>query len=182
MLTHGILIFILFSLGAPIPTSHFSSHSLAPFSENPLRHRVLPESPLQAWQPRSTFPGYPYPRSSGISTDGLTPPVHSGYLPLRGMQDPPQQRVQPQNTMQCDLNLEGSAVTYPQGIPRFLRPEKNSGNSTRPRLHQPQPQSASPRNPHRGDQKSSVPQLPEISGNSTRPRTAPTAARKWKRT
>ena len=108
--------------------------------------------------------------------------TQTGYLPQRGMQDPLQQRVQPQNTMQCDLNLEGSAVTYPQGIPRFLRPEKNSGNSTRPRLHQPQPQSASPRNPHRGDQKSSVPQLPEISGNSTRPRTAPTAARKWKRT
>ena len=58
MLTHGILV--------AIPTAHFSSHSLAPFSEHPLRHRVL-ESPLQAWQPRSTFPGYPYPRSSGIS-------------------------------------------------------------------------------------------------------------------
>ena len=86
------------------------------------------------------------------------------------MQDPPQQRVQPQNTMQCDLNREGSAVTYPQGISRFLRPEKISGNSTRPRPRQPLPQSASPRNPHRGGQKSSVPQLPEISGNSTRPR------------
>ena len=113
MLTHGIL--------AAIPTSYFSSHSLAPFSEHPLRHRVL-ESPLQAWQPRSIFPGYPYPRSSGISTDGFTPPVHPGYLPLSGMQDPPQQRVQPQNTMPGDLNLEGSAVTYPQGIPRFLPP------------------------------------------------------------
>ena len=113
MLTHGIL--------AAIPTSYFSSHSLAPFSEHPLRHRVL-ESPLQAWQPRSIFPGYPYPRSSGFSTDGFTPPVHPGYLPLSGMQDPPQQRVQPQNTMPGDLNLEGSAVTYPQGIPRFLPP------------------------------------------------------------
>ena len=72
--------------------------------------------------------------------------------------------------MQCDLNREGSAVTYPQGISRFLRPEKISGNSTRPRLHQPQPQSASPRDLHLGGQMSSVPQLPEISGNSTRPR------------
>ncbi|CAH3184165.1 unnamed protein product, partial [Porites lobata] len=61
------------------------------FSEHPLRHRVL-ESPLQAWQPRSIFPGYPYPRSSGISSAAL-PPVFSGYLPLRGMQNPPQQRL-----------------------------------------------------------------------------------------
>ena len=98
--------------------SHFSSHSLAPFSEHPFRHRVL-ESPLQAWQPRSTIAGYPYPRSSGISTVGL-PPVRPGYLPLRGMQDPPQQSVHPQNTMPCDLNLEGSAVTYPQEIPAFV--------------------------------------------------------------
>ena len=113
MLTHGIL--------AAIPTSYFSSHSLAPFSEHPLGHRVL-ESPSQAWQPRSIFPWYPYPRSSGISTDGLTPPVHPGYLTLRGMQDPPQQRVQLQNTMPGDLNLQGSAVTYPLGIPRFLPP------------------------------------------------------------
>ena len=113
MLTHGIL--------TAIPTSYFSSHSLAPFSEHPLGHRVL-ESPLQAWQPRSIFPGYPYPRSSGISTDGFTPPILSGYLPLRGMQDPPQQTVQPQNTIPGDLNLQGSAVTYPQGIPRFLPP------------------------------------------------------------
>ena len=65
---------------------------------------------------------FPYPHSSGISTDGLTPPVHPGYLTLRGMQDPPQQRVQLQNTMPGDLNLQGSAVTYPQGIPRFLPP------------------------------------------------------------
>ncbi|CAH3015795.1 unnamed protein product [Porites evermanni] len=40
----------LHSAGAPIPTSHFSSHSLAPFSKHPHRYRVL-ESPLQAWQP-----------------------------------------------------------------------------------------------------------------------------------
>ena len=72
--------------------------------------------------------------------------------------------------MQCDLNLEGSAVTYPQGIRRFLCPEKISVNGTRSRLHQPQPQRGSPRNPHRGDQKSSVLQLPEISVNSTRSR------------
>ena len=143
MLTHGILIFILFSLGAPIPTSHFSSHSVAPFSEHPLRHRVL-ESPLQAWQPRSTFPGYPYPRSSGISTDGLTPPVHPGYLPLSGMQDPPQQRVQPQNTTPGYLNLEGSAVTYPQEIPGFLPPHGMQGA----RLRGLQPQSTMPDNPY----------------------------------
>ena len=143
MLTHGILIFILFSLGAPIPTSHFFSHSLAPFSEHPLRHRVL-ESPLQAWQPRSTFPGYPYPRSSGISTDGLTPPVHPGYLPLSGMQDPPQQRVQPQNTTPCYLNLEGSAVTYPQEIPGFLPPHGMQGA----RLHGLQLQSTMSDDPY----------------------------------
>ena len=137
MLTRGILIFF-FTLGAPIPTSHFSSHSLAPFSD-----RVL-ESPLQAWQPRSTFPGYPYPRSSGISTDGLTPPVHPGYLPLSGMQDPPQQRVQPQNTMPCYLNLEGSAVTYPQEIPGFLPPHGMQGA----RLHGLQPQSTMSDNPY----------------------------------
>ena len=142
MLTHGILIFILFSLGAPIPTSHFFSHSLAPFSEHPLRHRVL-ESPLQAWQPRSTIPGYPYPRSSGISTDGL-PPVHPGYLPLRGMQDPPQQRVQPQNTTPCYLNLEGSAVSYPQEIPGFLPPHEMQGA----RLHGLQPQSTMSDDPY----------------------------------
>ena len=118
MLTRGILIFILFSLGAPTPTSHFPLHILAPFSEHPLRYGVL-EPPLQAWQPRSTIPGYPHPRSSGISTVAF-PPVHSGYLPMRGMLEPPQQRVQPQNTMPCDLNLEGSAVTYPQEIPAFV--------------------------------------------------------------
>ena len=120
MLTRGILIFILFSLGAPTPTSHFPLHSLAPSSEHPLRYGVL-EPPLQTWQPRSTIPGYPHPRSSGISTVAL-PPVHSGYLPVRGMLEPPQQRVQPQNTMACDLNLEGSAVTYPQEIPAFVPP------------------------------------------------------------
>ena len=134
MLTRGILIFILFSLGAPTPTSHFPLHSLAPLGEHPRRHRVL-ESPLPSWQPRSTFPGYPYPRSSGISTVAL-PPVLSGYLPVRGMLEPPQQRVQPQNTMQCDLNLEGSAVTYPQGIPGFLPPHGMQGA----RLHGLQPQ------------------------------------------
>ena len=128
------LILIFFSLGAPIPTSHFSSRSLAPFSEHPHRYRVL-ESPLLSWQPRSTFPGYPYPRSSGISTVAL-PSVHSGYLPVRGMQDPPQQRVQPQNTMPCDLNLEGSAVTYPQEIPTFVPPHGMQGA----RLHGLQPQ------------------------------------------
>ena len=137
MLTRGILI-----LGAPIPTSHFSRHSLAPFREHPLRHRVL-ESPLQAWQPRSTFPGYPYSRSSGISTVSL-PPVHSGYLPLRGVQEQPQQRVQPQNTMPCDSNLEGSAVTYPQEIPGFLPPHGMQGA----RLHGLQPQSTMPDNPY----------------------------------
>ena len=115
--------------------SHFSSHSLAPFSEHPFRHRVL-ESPLQAWQPRSTIAGYPYPRSSGISTVGL-PPVRPGYLPQRGMQDPPQQSVHPQNTMPCDLNLEGSAVTYPQEIQGFLTPHGMQGA----RLHGWQPQS-----------------------------------------
>ena len=142
MLTHGILIFILFSLGAPIATSHFFSHSLAPFSEHPLRHRAL-ESPLQAWKPRSTIPGYPYLRSSGISTDGLTP-VHPGYLPLSGMQDPPQQRVQPQNTTPGYLNLEGSAVTYPQEIPGFLPPHGMQGA----RLHGLQPQSTMSYNPY----------------------------------
>ena len=86
------------------------------------------------------------------------------------MQDPPQQRVQPQNSTPCYLNLEGSVVTNPQGIRRFLRPEKISVNGTRSRLHQPQPQRGSPRNPHRGDQKSSVLQRPEISVNSTRSR------------
>ena len=125
MLTRGILIFILFSLGAPTPTSHFPLHSLAPFSEHPLRYGVL-EPPLQSWQPRSTIPGYPHPRSSGISTVAL-PPVHSGYLPVRGMLEPPQQRVQPQNTMPCDLNLEGSTVTYPQEIPAFVPPRGMQG-------------------------------------------------------
>ena len=99
---------------------------------------------MQAWQPRSTIPGYPYPRSSGISTDGLTPPVHSGYLPLRGMQDPPQQRVQPQNTTPCYLNLEGSAVSYPQEIPGFLPPHGMQGE----RLHGLQPQSTMSDDPY----------------------------------
>ena len=72
MLTRGILIFILFSLGAPTPTSHFPLHSLAPSSEHPLRYGVL-EPPLQTWQPRSTIPGYPHLRSSGISTVALPP-------------------------------------------------------------------------------------------------------------
>ena len=134
-----IYLLILFSLGAPIPTSHFFSHSLAPFSEHPLCHRKL-ESPFQAWQPRSTIPGYPYPRSSGIFTDGLTPPVHPGYLPLRGRQDPPQQRVQPENTTPCCLNLEGSAVSYPQEIPGFLPPHGMQGAG----LHGLQPQSTMP--------------------------------------
>ena len=101
------------------------------------------ESPLQAWQPRSTVPGYPYPRSSGISTDGLTP-VHPGYLPLRGMQDLPQQRVQPQNTTPGYLNLEGSAVTYPQEIPGFLPPHGMQGA----RLHGLQPQSTMSDDPY----------------------------------
>ena len=142
MLTRGILIFILFSLGAPTPSSHFPLHSLAPFSEHPLRYGVL-ESPLQSWQPRSTIPGYPHPRSSGISTAAL-PPVHSGYLPLRGVQDPPHQRVQPPNTMPCDLNLEGSAVTYPQEIPGFLPPHGMQGA----RLHGLQPQSTMSDDPY----------------------------------
>ena len=43
------------------------------------------------------------------------------------MQDPPQQRVQPQNTIPGDLNLQGSAVTYPQGIPGFLPPQGMQG-------------------------------------------------------
>ena len=126
MLTHGILIFILYSLGAPTHTSHFFSHRLAPFSEHPLRHRVLLESPLLAWQPRSTIPGYADPRSSGISTVTL-PPFYFGHLPLRGMLDPPQQRVQPQNTMPCDLNHEGSAVTCTQEIPAFVPPRGMQG-------------------------------------------------------
>ena len=130
VLTREILIFIFFSLGAPIPASHFSSHSLAPFSG-------------PSWQPRSTFPGYPYPRSSGISTVAL-PPVHPGYLPLRGMQDLSQQRVQSQNTMPRDLNLEGSAVTYPQEIPGFLPPHGMQGA----RLHGLQPQSTMSYNPY----------------------------------
>ena len=90
---------------------------------------------MQAWQPRSTFPGYPYPRSSGISTAAL-PPVHSGYLPLHGMQDPPQQRVQPQNTMPGDLNPEGPAVAFAQEILGFLPPHGMQGV----RLHGVQPQ------------------------------------------
>ena len=122
VLTREILIFIFFSIGAPIPASHFSSHSLAPFSG-------------PSWQPRSTFPRYPYPRSSGISTVAL-PPVHPGYLPLRGMQDPSQQRVQSQNTMPRDLNLEGSAVTYPQEILGFVPPLGMQGA----RIHGSQPQ------------------------------------------
>ena len=60
------------------------------------------------------------------------------------MQDPPQQRVQPQNTMQCDLNLEGSAVTYPQGIPGFLPPHGMQGA----RLHGLQPQSTMSDDPY----------------------------------
>ena len=142
MLTRGILIFILFSLGAPTPTSHFPLHSLVPFSEHPLRYGVL-EPPLQAWQPRSTIPGYPHPRSSGISAVAL-PPVHSGYLSVRGMLEPPQQRVQPQNTMPCYLNLEGSAVTYPQEIPGFLPPHGMQGA----RLHGLQPQSTMSDDPY----------------------------------
>ena len=98
---------------------------------------------MQAWQPRSTIPAYPYPRSSGISTVAL-PPVHPGYLALRGMQDPPQQRVQPQNTMPCYLNLEGSAVTYPQEIPGFLLPY----GMQEARLHGLQPQSTMSDNPY----------------------------------
>ena len=53
------------------------------------------------------------------------------------MQDPPQQRVQPQNTTPGYLNLEGSAVTYPQEIPGFLPPHGMQGA----RLHGLQPQS-----------------------------------------
>ena len=60
------------------------------------------------------------------------------------MQDPPQQRVQPQNTMQCDLNLEGSAVTYPQEIPGFLPPHGMQGA----RLHGLQPQSTMSDDPY----------------------------------
>ena len=52
------------------------------------------------------------------------------------MQDPPQQRAQPQNTMSCDLNLEGSAVTCTQEIPGFLSPRGMQGA----RLHGVQPQ------------------------------------------
>ena len=101
------------------------------------------ESPLQAWQPRSNIPGYPYPRSSNISRIFL-PPVHSGYLPLRGIQDPSQQRVQCQNTMPDDLNLEGSTVTYPQEIPGFLPPHGIQGA----RPHGLQPQSTISDNPY----------------------------------
>ena len=142
VLTREILIFIFFSPGAPIPASHFSSYSLAPFSEHPLRHRVL-ESPLQSWQPRSTFPGYPYPRSSGISTVAL-PPVHPRYLSLRGIQDPPQQRGQSQNSMPSDLNLEGSAVTYPQEILGFVPPHGMQGAC----IHGLQPQSTMSDDPY----------------------------------
>ena len=84
------------------------------------------EPTLPSWQPRSTIPGYPYPHSSGISTVAL-PPVHSEYLPLRGMQDPPQQRVQTQNTMPCDSNIESSADTYPQAIRAFVPPRGMQG-------------------------------------------------------
>ena len=42
------------------------------------------------------------------------------------MQDPSQQRVQPQNTP-CYLNLEGFAVTYPQELPGFLPPRGMQG-------------------------------------------------------
>ena len=84
------------------------------------------EPTLPSWQPRSTIPGYPYPHSSGISTVAL-PPVRSEYLPLRGMQDPPQQRVQTQNTMPCDSNIESSADTYPQAIRAFVPPRGMQG-------------------------------------------------------
>ena len=60
------------------------------------------------------------------------------------MQDPPQQRVQPQNTTPCDLNLEGSAVSYPQEIPGFLSPHGMQGA----RLHGLQPQSTMSYNPY----------------------------------
>ena len=142
MLTRGILIFILFSLVPPTSTLHFPLHSLEPFSEHLLRYGVL-EPPLQAWHPRSIIPGYPHPRTSGISTVAL-PPVHSGYLPVRGMLEPPQQRVQPQNTMPFDSNLEGSAVSYPQEIPGFLRPHGMQGA----RLHGLQPQSTMSDDPY----------------------------------
>ena len=64
------------------------------------------------------------------------PPVHSGYLSLSGMQDPPQQRVQPQNRMPCDLDLVGFAVTCTQEIPGFLSPRGMQGAC----LHGVQPQ------------------------------------------
>ena len=98
---------------------------------------------MRAWQPRSTILGYPYHRRSGISTVAL-PTVHPGYLPLRGMQDPPQQRLQPQNTVPGDLNLQGSAVTYTQGIPRFLPPRGMQGA----RHHGWQPQITMSYNPY----------------------------------
>ena len=164
MLTRGILIFILFSLGAPTPTSHFPLHSLAPFSEHPLRYGVL-EPQLQTWQPRSTIRGYPHPRSSGISTVAL-PPVHSGYLPVRGMLEPPQQRVQPQNTMPFDSNLEGSAVSYPQEIPGFLRPHGMQGA----RLHVLQPQSTMSDDPYLIAPGVSTHTLPTVNLESLLPR------------
>ena len=46
---------------------------------------------------------------------------------MRGMLEPPQQRVQPQNTTPGYLNLEGSAVTYPQEITGFLSPHGMQG-------------------------------------------------------
>ena len=52
------------------------------------------------------------------------------------MLEPPQQIVQPPNTMPCDLNLEGSEVTYTQEIPGFLPPRRIQG--ARPHGLQPQ--------------------------------------------
>ena len=108
--------------------------------------------PRAPWQPRSTIAGYPYPRCC---------------LPLRGMQDPPQQSVHPQNTMPCDLNLEGSAVTYPQEIQGFLPPHRMQGA----RLHGWQPQSTQGASPSylnlqfSGPVTSSLTQSPVTSGH-----------------
>ena len=186
MLTRGILIFILFSLGAPTPTSHFPLHSLAPFSEHPLRYGVL-EPPLKAWQPRSTIPGYPHPPSSGISTVGYPQsaspsyphlqfsdpvtsavtqlPVIPGYsYPYGNPMRAPLQTPQPQSTSSGDPYLSGpmSSVIHPPVIPGYS--SYPYGNYMRAPLLAPQPQSASPGDPHLSGPMSSVIHPPVITG------------------
>ncbi|CAH3186135.1 unnamed protein product [Porites lobata] len=182
----------LHSAGAPISTSHFSSLSLAPFSEHPLRNRVL-ESPLQAWQPRSNIPGYPYPRSSNISRIflppyGFHPQSASPSYPHLQFSDPvtsavthtpvipgnrtraPLQAPQPLSASSGDLHLSGpvtSSVTHPAVIPAgYSYPY---GNHMRAPLQVPLPQSASPGDPHHSGPMSSVIHPPVIPAYSSYP-------------